>query len=130
MGYYTELQLEVILTKDAPLDIIEKLSNNAMWNELAFAKFGRTIGAFNVSETPNLPIEHPFDKSTRWDLIFNTSTTTFNKDIRALKIICDIKAYESIYEQLIDWLTPYILKGTIKTKGEDEEEYSTNFYLE
>jgi hypothetical protein len=119
MGYYTELKLSCQLNKDAPLDILEKLSNGQMHDELFMAKFGRVEGLYNVSETPELPIDHPFGKTHRWPQIFNQSTTVFDKARKTLKIECDIKAYEADYEKLIEWLKPYIVSGKAKSRGEN-----------
>ena len=120
MGYYTELKLNVILNDEAPLDILDDLCNGNLCNELYNKKFGRTDGIFSVADTPNLPIKHIFGKSTRWDQIFHNST--FNKETNNLIINCDIKAYDDIYEHLVDWLTPFIISGSIQEKGEEQDE--------
>jgi hypothetical protein len=118
MGTYTQLKVNITLSEEAPLDIIEKLSSGEMWEELATAKFGRFEGMFPVSEEPELPIEHVFGKSDRWSQIFSPYTTIFNKELRTLKIDCDIKAYDNIYEDLVDWLKPFIIDGHIEEQGE------------
>ena len=123
MGYYTELKLSCQLNDKAPLDIIEKLCQGKMWNELAMQKFGRTEGLFSVDEQPELPINHPFGKTHRWSQIFNTSTSVFNKKRKTLRINCDIKAYENDYDLLIDWLKPFIVTGTAKIKGENVDHW-------
>jgi hypothetical protein len=128
MGYYTKLSIKVVLTKNAPIDILTKLCNDEMWKELATAKWGKYELAYTVSDSPKLPIEHPFGQSTRWSQIFNNVTSKLNIEDNTLKVKCDIKAYESIYEQLIDWLTPYIESGVIKTKGEDENKWTLDLY--
>lgn len=131
MGTYTQLRANIILSKEAPLDIIEKLSSGEMWEELSVAKFGRSEGMFSVSEEPELPIEHIFGKSHRWSQIFSANTSRFNKETRVLKIKCDIKAYDFIYTHLVDWLKPYIESGIIKTQDEwqDSEDW-TQLYPE
>jgi len=124
MGYYTKLKCDVTLNNDTPeeiLDILEKLSSGDMWNELAQDKFGKSVGGFSVEEQPELPIDHIFGKSHRWSQIFNTATTVFNRVDKTLKINCEIKAYDEIYDHLVDWFTPYIYSGLIKTKGEDND---------
>lgn len=128
MGYYTKLSIKVVLTKDAPIDILTKLCNDEMWKELSTIKWGKPIYIYSVCDSPKLPIEHPFGQSTRWSQIFNSNTSELNIEDNTLIIKCEIKAYESIYEQLIDWLTPYIESGVIKTMGEDSNEWSIELY--
>ena len=128
MGYYTELEVNIILNEHAPLDVLEKLSNGEMWEELSQAKFGRSEGLFSVAEEPELPIEHEFGKSSRWSQIFNLHTTVFNKKNRTLIIKCDIKAYDEIYDHLRDWLEPFIVSGTIKEKGESCDQWFIYHY--
>jgi hypothetical protein len=133
MGYYTELKLNVTLKDDTStemLDILDKLSSGDMWEELSQAKFGKSYGIFSVSEEPEIPINHIFGKSHRWSQIFNPHTTIFNKEHKTLKIKCDIKAYDDIYEHLIDWLKPYILKGKIKTQTECQDEWTIQLVIE
>lgn len=126
MGYYTELKLDVILNKEAPIDTIENLCNGTLHDKLYKDKFGEIPAMISVVDTPNLPIEHPFGKSHRWDQIFHgASYDTINKQ---LVINCDIKAYDEIYEKLFDWLFPYIISGSIKEKGEDQDEWVTIYY--
>ncbi len=129
MGNYTQLKVNITLSEEAPLDIIEKLSNGEMQRELYQAKFGRTEGLFSVAETPELPITHKFGKSKRWDQMFHGAK--FNKEERTLKFKCDIKAYDNIYEDLVDWLKPFILSGTIKELGEwsDNNEWSILLHI-
>lgn len=119
MGYYTELKLAVVLSEKAPLDIIKKLCDGTMKTELFTAKFGEVPGIYVVGEVPELPIEHDFGKSKRWCQIFNRAT--FDETTRELRINCDIKAYDSIYDHLVDWLKPFIEIGSIKSKGEDQD---------
>lgn len=119
MGYYTQLKLSIKLSEQAPLEIIKKLCDGSMWRELSKAKFGKTVGMFNVQEEPELPILHEFGKSKRWSQIFHNAK--FNEETRKLKIDCDIKAYDNIYEHLTNWLEPFIEIGYIKSKGEDQD---------
>ncbi len=121
MGYYTELKLDVILNDECPLDIIDGLCNEDLMEKLYIDKFGKVPSLLSVSETPNLPIKHEFGKSHRWDQIF--SNAKFNKKTNNLVINCDIKAYDNIYEQLVDWIKPYIISGNIQEKGEDSNEW-------
>lgn len=114
MGYYTELKFSVQLNKDAPLDVLEKLANSTMLEELWE---GDVPGIMYVIDIPNIPIEHEFGRTHRWTQIFHGAK--FNKVRKTLKIECDIKAYENDYEKLVDWLKPYIVSGKAKYKGED-----------
>ena len=121
MGFYTQLKLSVTLSEQAPLEVIKKLCDGTMEQELFTLKFGKLPNFHTIAETPELPISHEFGKSTRWDQIFHNAT--FNEENRKLKIDCDIKAYDNIYEHLIDWLKPFIEMGHIKSKGEDQDDW-------
>lgn len=125
MGYYTKLKLSIQLNENAPLDILEKLCNGEMMEELFIEKFGKIPNIMSVASTPELPINHDFGKTHRWDQIFHESTSIFNKETKILKIECDIKEYEQDYEKLIDWLKPYIITGEAKSKGEDQDTWVT-----
>jgi hypothetical protein len=116
MGYYTKLNLSFQLSKDAPLEFLEKLCNGELEKEL-FEAVGINLECHSVADTPNLPIDHPFGKTHRWTQIFNGAI--FNKSRKTLKIKCEIKTYENDYEKLVDWLKPYIISGKAKYKGED-----------
>ena len=122
MGYYTELELNVILNDKSPLDIIDGLCNGDLIERLYTDKFGYAPKILSVSDTPNLPIDHVFGKSHRWDQIFYNAK--FIKETNNLIINCDIKAYDKIYEKLFDWLCPFIIDGSIKEKGEDSDEWN------
>ena len=123
MGYYTELELNVFLNASAPFDILKGLTNGEILEE---AYHGNVPVMASVADTPPIPrLNHPFAQSKRWDQIFHANTTLIDNN---LIIKCNIKAYDEIYEQLIDWLKPYIISGVIKTRGEDESEWTTNFY--
>jgi hypothetical protein len=121
MGYYTKLKLNVILNDKGPLYILNEICNKELVNNLYIDKFGELPIIMSVVDTPNLPIEHIFGKSHRWDQIFHNAT--FNKKTNNLIINCDIKAYDNIYEDLIDWLSPFIVSGSIEEKGEDQDEW-------
>ena len=121
MGYYTKLEADLLLNEEAPLELITKLCSGDMWEELAQAKFGNIPSMYSVEEEPELPIEHLFGKSKRWTQIF--SATTIDSLTRVLHIECEIKAYDEIYELLFDWLKPFIIAGTWRTKGEDSDEW-------
>jgi hypothetical protein len=125
MGYYTELKLDVILNNEGPLDIINGLCNEKLMDKLYIDKFGKVPVILSVCDTPNLPIEHIFGKSHRWDHIF--SNASFNKETNRFIVDCDIKAYDDIYEHLVDWLTPFIISGSIQEKGEDQDEWITMY---
>lgn len=116
MGYYTQLKFSCQLSKDAPLDILEKLCNDTIYKEITGYE---QPSISTVNELPNLPIDHSFGKTHRWDQIFGSVNTKFNKKRKTLKIHCDIKAYEDDYEKLIDWLRPFIISGSAKYKGEE-----------
>lgn len=118
MGYYTRLKFSCQLKPDAPFDVLEKLCNDTMWKAIT-GEEQPVIGS--VEDVPNLPIDHPFGKTHRWSQIFTPNTATLNVSRKTLKIDCDIKAYENDYQKLVDWLKPYIVLGTAKTKGEDTD---------
>ena len=121
MGYYTDLTADVILNNEAPLDIIEGLCNETLTEKLYNDKFGQKVMSLSVSDTPNLPIDHKFGKSHRWGQIFYFAT--FNKETNNLIINCDIKAYDNICEDLVDWLKPFIVSGSIVERGEDMDDW-------
>lgn len=123
MGYYTELKLNVILNDKGPLDILDDLCNGNLIEKLFIDKFGEVPGTLSVADTPDIPIEHKFGKSDRWDQIFYNAE--FSKETNNLIIDCDIKAYDNIYEDLFDWLSPYIVSGSIRERGECENEWIT-----
>jgi len=116
MGYYTELKLYVELNNEAPYDILKLLCDGEMYEHITKTP---EPAIRSVDSTPHLPIEHKFGKSYRWDQIFNYAVLNKN----SLKINCDIKAYDNIYEDLVDWLEPYIITGNIKIKGEDSDNW-------
>lgn len=116
MGYYTKLNFSCQLNDKAPFDILEKLCNQTIYKEIT----GQDIPEImSVDDLPNLPIDHPFGKTHRWIQIFHGELVEFNRKRKTLKIKCDIKAYEDDYEKLVDWLSPYIISGKAKYKGED-----------
>lgn len=124
MGYYTKLNLSVQLNKDAPFEILDKLVSHDMWKEITGED---QPNCHLVANTPNLPIDHPFGRTHRWNQIFHKSTTKLNLQRKTLKIQCEIKAYEDDYELLLDWLKPFIVSGSVKTKGEEDRGWTTLF---
>lgn len=120
MGYYTKLKFSVQLSKDAPFDILKLLSEDKMWEHITG---NENPSSHLVADTPNLPIEHEFGKTHRWNQIFHSGTTKLDINRKTLKIECDIKAYENDYDKLVDWLKPYIISGSIKSKGEDQDSW-------
>lgn len=116
MGYYTELKFSAQLKPDPELfSLLEILQRGEMYEKLT----GKEVPAIAaVADTPNLPIDHPFGKSLRWDQMLNGRTMKLNVSKKTLKVNCEIKAYDDIYEHFIDWLRPYIISGTAKSKGE------------
>lgn len=123
MGYYTELKAKLQLNQDAPKQLLEELCNGVLSDKLFTEKYGHVPSICSVSEIPNLPIEHIFGKSYRWNQIFGSRNTKYDKITNTLIIDCDIKAQDDIYYHLLDWLTPFIDSGEFKTKGEDSSEW-------
>ena len=52
MGYYTRLKLSINLSEQAPLEVIKKLCNGTMEQELFALKFGEIPSIYTVAETP------------------------------------------------------------------------------
>lgn len=113
MGHYTKLKFSCSLKDNAPLDVLEKLSNGEMYKFITGEEHPPIMC---VSDIPNIPINHPFGKTHRWDQIFNGAT--FNKKRKTLKIECDIKQYEEDYPKLVDWLKPFSWSGRAQVKHE------------
>ncbi len=120
MGYYTELKLTAILNDNAPIVILEKLANGDMYEHITGESMPSIMA---VADTPNLPIQHAFGRTHRWDQIFNPNTTILDLDNRTLSIKCDIKEYEDDYEKLVDWLKPYCTSIKAVAKGEDSDSW-------
>lgn len=120
MGYYTELKVDVLLQQGTVLETLENLINGELKEELFINKFGEIPGLYSVEDEPELPIEHKFGKSKRWSQIFFNASLHKNN----LVINCDIKAYDNIYEDLLDWLKPSIITGIFVKRAEDEEKWT------
>jgi hypothetical protein len=125
MGYYTELKFSAQLRPDTELfSLLESLSKDEMFEKLT----GKELPALSaVANTPNLPINHEFGKTHRWDQMLNSNTMKLNVSRKTLKVNCEIKAYEDDYEKFIDWLKPFIISGTAETKGEMDSSWNKIF---
>lgn len=123
MGYYTKLKFSAQLKPDAELfSVLECLAKGEMYKKIT-GKEEPVIS--NVASTPNLPIDHEFGKTHRWDQMLNPSTMKLDVSRSTLKVECEIKAYDQIYDKFIDWLRPFIISGSSKMKGEEMDVWIT-----
>lgn len=120
MGYYTEFKFSCQLSKDAPLDLLDQICNGNYIVNL-FQKYGINPAMYSVDSVPPLPINHPFGNTVRWESVLGNAI--FNKKRKTLKINCELKAYDKLYDKLIDWLSPFIVSGTASIKGETEDKW-------
>jgi hypothetical protein len=126
MGYYTKFKFSAQLSKDAPIELLDKLINGNYIEELASEKFGSVPALYTVSSFPRLPIDHEFGNTDRWESIMESAS--FDKDRLTIKVECDLKAYDSLYDKFSDWLSPYIITGTKKEMGEDYDIWTKSVF--
>ena len=107
MGNYTEFVFGAELKKDTPKEVIETLT----W--------------MIKGEDTYTPPDHPLFSTTRWESIGTGCSYSFGyvdplSDIHVddisgrhiFAIRCSIKNYEDEIELFIDWIRPYIKRGS------------------
>lgn len=135
MGYYTEFRFRAKLKDNTPPEIIytlDQIINNYSdyWETLSGHEMPVMMA---VRDRPDLPIEHPFGKCTRWFMLFHSNNcdpenikgSTFDIKSLELSIHSEFKNYEDEIEMFIDWLTPFVdLTSLVEvwSKGETSEE--------
>jgi hypothetical protein len=135
MASYTEFKISAKFKHDTPKEIIillNKIVNNIgdLYTELT----GSLPTAIVISDLPNLPIEHPFGKCLRWDMLFHSnnfapelySGSEFYKDMLGyyhLNIHTEFKNNCGEVELFVDWIRPYtfILEGWYQSEHHDEK---------
>jgi hypothetical protein len=113
MSYYWEYNLKFRLRDTTPVEIINILDQctNRMEEVDDFYKEG---GLRTVGDGPDLNIEHPFGKLSRWQNIFDQAK--FNKDDKYKTFISkgDINHGLNEIKFFVGWLAPYIVQSRRK----------------
>lgn len=125
MGFYTKLKFSAQLNSDAPIDFLDKLINTNYIEEIA-----NSVGIKNIYSVHDFPrlleINHDFGKTDRWESVIQCAS--FDKERKVIKVDCDLKAYDGLYDKFTDWLRPYIVSGSWKEMNENEECWTVRFF--